>query len=258
MVRHDHRENRPRCPQGTPPPTRDTTRDGRDEPQVAAADAEALLADSISRALLVVLDRLSPAQRVAFVLHDVFAMPFDQIGVILGRSPATAKKLASRARTKIQTQPGETAPQVGQHTRIVTAFLDASRGGDIPALLQLLAPDVVRTVDPILVPTGTATTIHGAPEVAEETRQFTSRARAATVVLIDGKPGIAIAPAGELVALIHLNVGPDRLIHGIRIVADHAEMADSRLTLPSGSQNHTDQECRPHPPTRPTRTSDRC
>ncbi|EUA42286.1 sigma-70, region 4 family protein [Mycobacterium xenopi 4042] len=98
-----------------------------------------LLADAVSRALVVVLDRLSPAQRVAFVLHDLFGLPFEAIGDLLDRSPTAAKKLASRARQRLHADPVAESPCTREHLQIVEAFLAASRGGDIPALLQLLA-----------------------------------------------------------------------------------------------------------------------
>jgi RNA polymerase sigma-70 factor (ECF subfamily) len=201
------------------------------EPPVESAEERALLADSVDRALLVVLDRLSPAERAAFVLHDVFALPFDEIGAVLDRSPGTAKKLASRARAKIHLAPGDPGPERASHSRIVTAFLTASQGGDIEALLRLLVPDVVRTVDPTFAPPGTATTLQGAREVAEETRQFAARARAATVLLVDGRPGIAIAPGGRLAAIIEVTIGDDHLVHHLRIVADRHRLAEVRLSL---------------------------
>lgn len=124
-------------------------------PASSPADEDTLLAESVSTALLVVLDRLSPAQRVAFVLHDVFAMPFETIAELLNRSPDAAKKLASRARARLHAAPAgpprRDGHRIERHVEVVQAFLAASRGGDIAALLQLLAADVLRTVDPVLV-----------------------------------------------------------------------------------------------------------
>jgi RNA polymerase sigma-70 factor, ECF subfamily len=177
----------------------------------AGADADVLLTDSVSRALLVVLDRLSPAQRVAFVLHDVFAMPFDSIGDLLDRSPQAAKKLASRARSQIEAGGSAEPKQTAEHLTIVEAFLDASRGGDLRLLLHLLAPDVVRKVDRTLVPDDVPTELRGADEVAQETRQFALRARAGVVVLINGAPGIAIAPRGHVEALLQIGIEDGRI-----------------------------------------------
>src|SRR6201990_500484 len=156
----------------------------------AGADEDALLTDSVSRALLVVLDRLSPAQRVAFVLHDMFAVPFEMIAGVLDRSPAAAKKLASRARRRLLGATPAQPRRAADHLEIVEAFLAASRSGDIATLLKLLAPEVVRRVDRALVPAlvseGVPIELRGAGEVAEETRRFAQRARVGVVMLIDG------------------------------------------------------------------------
>jgi RNA polymerase sigma factor (sigma-70 family) len=197
----------------------------------AGADEDALLTDSVSRALLVVLDRLSPAQRVAFVLHDVFAMPFDSIGELLDRSPQAAKKLASRARGRLHAGGSVEPKRMAEHLKIVEAFLAASRGGDIGTLLDLLAPDVVRRVDRVLVPDDVPTELRGANEVAQETRRFALRARAGVVVLIDGVPGIAIAPAGHVEALLQVGIEDGR-IQTIDIVGDADRVKSVVLALP--------------------------
>jgi RNA polymerase sigma factor (sigma-70 family) len=195
------------------------------------ADEGALLTDSVSSALLVVLDRLSPAQRVAFVLHDVFAMPFDAIGDLLDRSPDAAKKLASRARGRLHAGGSAEPRQSAEHLKIVEAFLDASRGGDIRALLDLLAPDVVRRVDRALVPDDVPTELRGAKQVAEETRRFALRARAGVVVLVNGAPGIAIAPAGHVEALLQIGIEDGR-IKTIDIIGDADRLKNAVLALP--------------------------
>lgn len=197
-----------------------------------AADEEVLLADSVDRALLVVLDRLSPTQRVAFVLHDAFGMPFETIGDLLERSPAAAKKLASRARERVRAGGCAESGRTAEHLKIVEAFLAASRGGDIPALLELLAPDVVRRVDRVLVPDDVPSEMHGARDVAEETRRFAGRAQAGAVVLIDGAPGIAIAPRGRLQALLQIGIGEDDRIHAIDIVGAAERVRRTVLAVP--------------------------
>jgi RNA polymerase sigma factor (sigma-70 family) len=198
----------------------------------APADEDALLADSVSSAMLVVLDRLSPAQRVAFVLHDVFAVPFDAIGDVLDRSPTAAKKLASRARSRLHDNSPAQPGRVAQHLEIVEAFLAASRGGDIASLLELLAPDVVRRIDRVLVPEGVPAELRGAREVAEETRRFAQRARAGVVMLVDGLPGIVIAPHGRAQILLHIGIGVDNHIDVIDITADAGHLRRAILALP--------------------------
>ncbi len=202
------------------------------DPVAPAADEEVLRAEAVNRALLVVLDRLSPAQRAAFVLHDVFDVPFEQIAGLLDRSPDAVKKLASRARARLRAAPAAEPRRRAEHLRVVTAFLAASRGGDIPALLELLAPDVVRRVDPVLVPAGTPTELRGAADVATETRRFTVRARAGAVLLIDGAPGIAIAPGGRLLAVLRIGIGDDGRIHTIDIAGDPQRLRAAMLQLP--------------------------
>jgi RNA polymerase sigma factor (sigma-70 family) len=197
----------------------------------AGPDEDVLLTESVSRAMLVVLDRLSPAQRIAFVLHDVFAMPFEAIGELLNRSPDAAKKLASRARGRLHAGGAQEPTQTAEHLEIVEAFLAASRGGDIGTLLKLLAPNVVRTVDRVLVPEDVATELRGAQEVAGETRRFAARARAGVVLLVNGVPGIAIAPAGRLQALLHIGIVDGR-IHTIDIVGDADRLESAVLGLP--------------------------
>ncbi len=196
------------------------------------ADEEALLADSVSRALLVVLDRLSPAQRVAFVLHDVFAVPFEEVAKLLDRSPEAAKKLASRGRGRLHTDSAPQPSRAADHFKIVEAFLAASRGGDIAALLELLAPDVVRRVDRALVADDVPIELRGAREVAGETRQFVERARAGAALLIDGLPGIVIAPHGRAQALLLIGIGADNRIHTIDITGDADRIRRAVLSLP--------------------------
>jgi RNA polymerase sigma-70 factor (ECF subfamily) len=198
----------------------------------AAADEDALLTESVSSALLVVLDRLSPAQRVAFVLHDVFAMPFEQIAAVMRRSPDATKKLASRARGRVHAEPAAPLRRTADHLKVVEAFLTASRGGDIAGLLELLAPEVVRTVDAVLVPADVPTTLRGAPEVATETRRFAQRARAGAVMLIDGAPGIVLAAHGHAQVLLVVGIGADGRIHSLDITGDAERIRRTALTLP--------------------------
>lgn len=207
---------------------------GSDSP--GPADEGVLLADSVGAALLVVLDRLSPAQRVAFVLHDVFGLPFETVADLLDRSPMAAKKLASRARGRLHappgSEPGHIRDHMEAHQKIVQAFLAASRGGDIATLLNLLAPGVIRTVDPELVPDDVPSELRGFREVADETRRFARRARAGVVMLIDGVPGIVIAPHGCARMLLQLRIGEDNRIHRIDITGDADRIRRAALALP--------------------------
>lgn len=197
----------------------------------ASVDEQVLRADSVGRALMVVLDRLSPAQRVAFVLHDLFAVPFEEVGRLLDRSPLAAKKLASRARQRVHGEPPADQRPTADQLRIVEAFLSASQGGDIPVLLELLAPDVIRRVDPSFVPAHVAAELRGARAVAEETKLFAARARSGAVALLDGEPGIVLAPAGRLRAVLRLGIADGR-IRTIDIVATTARLAPLTVTLP--------------------------
>lgn len=171
---------------------------------VGGADEDLELTESVGLAILVVLQALSPEQRVAYVLHDAFAVPFVEIAALLDRTPATAKKLASRARSRVRATTVGDQRLTAEHRRIAQAFLTASRDGDLTTLMQLLAPDVVRRVDAVLVPPGVATEVRGARAVAEETRMFAHRAAFGVVVQVDGGVGVAIAPRGHLLAVLRL------------------------------------------------------
>jgi RNA polymerase sigma factor (sigma-70 family) len=191
---------------------------------------EAVLASSVGLALLVVLDRLAPAERVAFVLHDLFAVPFDEIGSAVGRSKVASKKLASRARDRVRGV--ETVGEVDftRHYAVVEAFLAAARGGDLNALVELLAPDVVRRADRFAVPSQVATEVHGAVAVADETRSYTHRARSSEVALVDGTPGIVVAPHGRLFAVLRLGIEHGRITE-IDVIADPSRLDQLPLRL---------------------------
>jgi RNA polymerase sigma factor (sigma-70 family) len=186
---------------------------------------EAQLADSVGRALLVVLDRLVPAERVAFVLHDVFGLPFADIGPVLQRSPDAAKKLASRARRKVRVPAEELPADLAGHRRVVEAFLDAVRRGDLAALMAVLAPDVVRRADPVALPPGAAAVVRGAREVAVEARGLSpQRARQAEPALVDGAVGAVVAPGGRLAAALVFTIADGR-ISAYEVIADPARLA---------------------------------
>ncbi|MDN5915344.1 MAG: sigma-70 family RNA polymerase sigma factor [Pseudonocardia sp.] len=182
-------------------------------------EQEALLADSVSRALLVVLDALEPAERVAFVLHDMFAVPFAQIGPIVERTPQAAKKLASRARLKVHGIPALPASELTRHRRIVSEFLTAARAGDLTGVLAVLAPDVVRSADPAALPEGAAAVVRGARAVAEGTAVLAQRSQAAEIVLVDGAVGVVVAPLGRLLFALTFTFAGDT-IAGYHVIAD--------------------------------------
>jgi RNA polymerase sigma factor (sigma-70 family) len=187
---------------------------------------EAQLADSVGRALLVVLDRLAPAERVALVLHDVFGLPFADVGAVLQRSPDAAKKLAGRARRKVRVPSDELTADLAANRRVIETFLDAVRRADLDAMLAVLAPDVVRRADPIALPRGAATLVRGAREVAAEARALSPRrARHAQAALVDGAVGaIVVSPAGRLAAALTFRIADGR-ITAYEVIADPARLA---------------------------------
>lgn len=174
-----------------------------------AADEEFLRREDVSRALLALLHRLSAAQRVAFVLHDLFRLPFAEIALVLDTSPANAKMLASRARRRLDGVGSAPAPDVSAteaHRRIVEAFLEAARGGRLDTLVALLAPDVVRTADRALLPADGKPDMIGHRAVAEETRLFAQRIRASVLMLLGDEVGAVIAPGGHPLAVIRFEI----------------------------------------------------
>jgi RNA polymerase sigma factor (sigma-70 family) len=176
---------------------------------------EALLSEGVGLALLVVLDTLTPAERVAFVLHDLFAVPFDQIAAILGRSPAAAKMLASRARRRVE---GAAVPDTDRRRQraVVEAFLAASRGGDFEALVALLHPEAVLRADHAAVAAGADREVRGAPSVA---RSFSGRARFARPALVNGAPGAVWAPGGRPRVVFAFTIEDGKVV-GIELLAD--------------------------------------
>ncbi len=201
------------------------------EPIVGAEDGdperEALLADSLGPALLVVLETLAPAERLAFVLHDMFAVPFDEIATILGRSTAATKMLASRARHRVQGV--DAVPDVNptRQREIVDAFLAASRGGDFDGLLAVLDPDVVLRADGTAVQTGAASEVRGAPAVAGT---FAGRARAAQPVLVNGVAGLVWASGGRPRVVFTFTIAGGKIV-GIDMVADPDRLRELDLVL---------------------------
>jgi RNA polymerase sigma factor (sigma-70 family) len=195
-------------------------------------EQEALLADSVGLALLVVLDRLAPAERVAFVLHDLFAVPFDQIAPIVERSATATKKLASRARHRVHGTATRPDTDRTQQRHVVDAFLAATRGGDIEALLAVLDPDVVRRADRAAIPARMPTELHGAQQVAEETATNARPARFAAPALVNGRVGLVVAPRGRLLLAIGLTIKGEKITE-IDAIADPLRLRQLDLAVPA-------------------------
>jgi len=177
---------------------------------VVLADENYLQREHISRALMVVLDRLTPAQRVAYVLHDLFDVPFNEVALTLHTSVDSAKKHASRARRRIEnTRPPDVASDVARS--VADAFLAAAAGADFDRMVALMTTDCVRVVDPALVPPGTAAMVAGARAIAEETTLFADRIRASVPMVVDGKPVYVIAPGGHLFATLEIGIEARRV-----------------------------------------------
>jgi RNA polymerase sigma factor (sigma-70 family) len=189
---------------------------------------DAVLADQVGAALQVVLDTLSPAERLAFVLHDLFALPFEEVAAVMGRSPAAVRQLASRGRRRAQSSEDEvtTTPAERRTQRsVVTAFLAASKEGDLDGLLALLDPDAVIIADPAAAAMGSLAPVTGRAEVAEF---MNGRARAARLMLIDGYLGAVWQHLGE-VKVAFCFVLTDGLVSEIQLVADPDVLATMDL-----------------------------
>lgn len=177
-------------------------------------EQEALLTDSVGLALLVVLDRLSPAERLAFVLHDMFAVPFDEIAPIIERTPMATRQLASRARRRVQG--ADAVPDLARQREIVDAFLSASRAGEFTTLLSLLDPGVTLRADSAAVLAGATALVRGASDVAQA---FSGRAKAARLALIDGLAGAVWAQGGESRIVFGFTVKEGKILE-IELLAD--------------------------------------
>jgi RNA polymerase sigma-70 factor (ECF subfamily) len=200
--------------------------DPADLPETVVSDAadpeqEAVLADAIGPALLLVLDALSPGERLAFVLHDMFAVPFPQIAEIVGCSPAAARQLASRGRRRVQ---GSSADRddVSRRRAVVEAFLAASRHGDFAALLSMLDPSVELNADAAGARMGAAALVRGADAVAE---MFCGRAKAAELALIDGAPGAVWSAGGQPRVVFGFTIDHEGRITAIDLLADPSTLA---------------------------------
>jgi RNA polymerase sigma-70 factor (ECF subfamily) len=197
-------------------------------PDGADPEQQALLADSVGLALLVVLETLAPAERLAFVLHDMFAMPFEEIGAIVGRSPAATRQLASRARRRVQGSAPVPDSDLSKQRKVVDAFVAASRGGDFEALVKLLHPDVTLRADfgagvPVKV-------VHGAAAVAEQARMYARLSQHSRPALINGAAGMVAEWEGRLFSVMGVTVS-DGLIVEMDILADPERLRLLDLTV---------------------------
>ncbi len=192
----------------------------RDEPGAADPEQAAVLADSVGLALLVVLQTLPPAERLAFVLHDLFAVPFDEIARVLDRSPAAARQLASRARRRVRGQAPPPDADLGRQRVVVAAFLAAARGGDLDGLLAVLDPDVTLRVDQ----GAGIRVVHGAGAVAGQALTYARRAPAGRPAVVNGGAGAVTVVDGRLVSVLAATVRGGRIVV-IDIIADPPRLA---------------------------------
>ena len=216
-------------------------------PDVAARHAEgrdpeqeALLADSVGSALLVVLETLTPAERLAFVLHDMFAVPFDEIAPIVGRSPTAVRQLASRARRRVQGAGATPEADLDRQREVVEAFIAASRDGDFDALLAVLDPDVVLRADSTAVQASGSRREAGAPKLAPTLRgaatvadAFSGRARFAQLALVNGSLGATWAPGGRPRAVFSMTIVRGKIVE-IDLIADPESVRQLDVTILGG------------------------
>jgi RNA polymerase sigma-70 factor, ECF subfamily len=191
---------------------------------------EALMADSVGLALLVVLDTLNPAERLAFVLHDLFAVPFDEIAPIVGRSPTATRQLASRARRRVQGATTDSDVDLTRKREVIDAFLAASRNGDFEALLAVLDADVVLRADMAAVHIGASEEVRGASNVAG---QFSGRARAAQLALVNGAIGLVWAQGGQPRVVFDFTIKGGKIV-AIDMLADPESLRKLDLTVLNG------------------------
>jgi RNA polymerase sigma-70 factor (ECF subfamily) len=194
-----------------------------DDPEEAA-----VLADSIGVALLVVLDTLTPAERLAFVLHDLFDVPFGEIAAVVNRSPDATKMLASRARRRVRSAGPAMATDLARQRAVVDAFLAAARDGDMAALLDVLDPDVIVRADAAASPTAAAIEVRGGRRVAVQALSFAGRVAHARPTLVNGSVGIAVAPHGRLAIVMTFTLTGDRIAE-LGILAEPERLKSLRL-----------------------------
>jgi RNA polymerase sigma factor (sigma-70 family) len=219
------RTSRREQPLGVHLPDPIVSREGEADPE-----HEALVADSVGLALLVVLETLAPAERLAFVLHDMFAVPFDQIGPIVGRSPTAARQLASRARRRVQGTATVPDADLARQREVVDAFLAAARGGDFDALVAVLDPDVVLRSDGGALRPGLSAMLRGAAAVAGRALTFARSAPYARPALVNGAVGIVAVADGQPLSVLGFTVAGGRIVE-IDVLVDPARLSQLDLTF---------------------------
>jgi len=200
------------------------------KPSTRDPEQATLLADSVGVALLVVLDRLKPAERLAFVLHDVFAVPFDEIAAIIDRTPDAARQLASRARRRVQARDSDASATRSEQRRVVDAFLKALKGGDFEQLVAVLDPDVVVHIDEAAGRPGAPREIRGARTWARGAVAFSQMARFAEAALVDGSVGIVVALHGKLSRVLRFTIANGKIVQA-DIIAEPARLRELDLAV---------------------------
>ena len=196
----------------------------------SSPERETVLADSVGLALLVVLDRLAPAERLAFVLHDMFGVSFEEIAPIVGRSPAAARQLASRARRRVRGGPEKPGPGLARQREVVEAFLAALRGGSLEGLLAVLDPELVVKAD---MAEGPVPEVRGAETWARQAVVYGQMSRMARPALVDGRVGIVMAPRGRLFRALRMTFVNDRITE-IEVIGNPARLAELDLSTVDG------------------------
>jgi RNA polymerase sigma factor (sigma-70 family) len=191
-------------------------------------EQEALLADSVGLALLVVLDRLTPAERLAFVLHDMFAVPFEEIAPIVGRSAEATRQLASRARRRVRGGAAAPDPDLVRQREVVEAFLTALRGGDFEGLLAVLDPDLVVRTD--MVPSGAPAEVRGAAVWAKGAVAYGHMASVVQPALVNGAIGLVMAPRGQLSRALTFTIANGRITQ-IEVIGDPARLGELDVSI---------------------------
>ena len=205
------------------------------DPIVSRADGldpeqEALLADSVGLALLVVLESLDPAERLAFVLHDMFAVPFDEIAPMVGRSPGAARQLASRARRRVQREAPEPDVDLAAQREVVDAFFAAAHEGDFEALVSVLDPDIVLRSDGGALRPGATAIVRGAEEVASRAMTYVRLSPYVRPALVNGAAGVVVVPEGRPFSVMAFTVRNGKIV-AIDALADPERLARLDLTL---------------------------